>query len=161
MVQKHNTEELRKTKVENMQRSYSFFLVVVFCLVELKIIRLIYPRSPSKTLEIKEDWIKSNDKLKWLKRQFGFPIMTGLRGKRANRAQVWSILGFPGGTSGEEHACQRTRHKRGGLNPWVGKVPWRRAWHPLQYSCLENPMRGGAWQATVHRVAMSWTWLSN
>ena len=25
--------------------------------------------------------------------------------------------------------------------------------HPLQYSCLENPMDGGAWQATVHRVA--------
>ena len=25
--------------------------------------------------------------------------------------------------------------------------------NPLQYSCLENPMDGGAWQATVHRVA--------
>ena len=24
---------------------------------------------------------------------------------------------------------------------------------PLQYSCLENPMDGGAWQATVHGVA--------
>ena len=23
--------------------------------------------------------------------------------------------------------------------PWVGKIPWRRAWQPLQYSCLENP----------------------
>ena len=30
---------------------------------------------------------------------------------------------------------------------------------PLQYSCLENPMDRGAWQATVHRVAKSWTWL--
>ena len=28
---------------------------------------------------------------------------------------------------------------------------------PLQYSCLENPMDGGAWQAAVHGVAMSWT----
>ena len=27
--------------------------------------------------------------------------------------------------------------------------------NPLQYSCLENPMDRGAWQATVHRVAMS------
>ena len=26
----------------------------------------------------------------------------------------------------------------------------------LQYSCLENPMDGGAWWATVHRVAKSW-----
>ena len=25
--------------------------------------------------------------------------------------------------------------------------------NPLQYSCLENPMDGGAWQATVHEVA--------
>ena len=28
---------------------------------------------------------------------------------------------------------------------------------PLQYSCLENPMDGGAWLAAVHGVARSWT----
>ena len=38
---------------------------------------------------------------------------------------------------------------------------WRRQWHPLQYSCLENPMDGGAWWATVHGVAKSWTRLSD
>ena len=32
---------------------------------------------------------------------------------------------------------------------------------PLQYSCLENPMDGGAWQAAVHVVAKSWTRLSD
>ena len=32
---------------------------------------------------------------------------------------------------------------------------------PLQYSCLENPMGGGAWWATVHGVAKSWTRLSD
>ena len=31
---------------------------------------------------------------------------------------------------------------------------------PLQYSCLENPMDGGAWKAAVHAVAKSWTRLS-
>ena len=31
---------------------------------------------------------------------------------------------------------------------------------PLQCSCLENPMDGGAWGAAVHGVAKSWTWLS-
>ena len=31
----------------------------------------------------------------------------------------------------------------------------------LQYSCLENPMDRGAWQATVHGVTKSRTWLSN
>ena len=32
--------------------------------------------------------------------------------------------------------------------------------NPLQYSCLENPMDRGAWQATVLEVAKSQTWLS-
>ena len=32
---------------------------------------------------------------------------------------------------------------------------------PLQYSCLENPMDGGAWQAAVHEVMKSWTRLSD
>ena len=32
---------------------------------------------------------------------------------------------------------------------------------PLQYSCLENPMDGGAWWAAVHGVARSWTRLSD
>ena len=32
---------------------------------------------------------------------------------------------------------------------------------PLQYSCLENPMDGRAWQAAVHGVAKSWTRLSD
>ena len=33
--------------------------------------------------------------------------------------------------------------------------------NPLQYSCLENPMDGGAWWAAVHGVAKSWTRLSH
>ena len=32
---------------------------------------------------------------------------------------------------------------------------------PIQYSCLGNPMDGGAWWAAVHGVAKSWTWLSD
>ena len=32
---------------------------------------------------------------------------------------------------------------------------------PLQYSCLENPMDGGAWKAAVHGVTKSQTWLSD
>ena len=34
---------------------------------------------------------------------------------------------------------------RPGLDSWVGKFPWRRNGNPLQHSCLENPMDGGAW----------------
>ena len=33
--------------------------------------------------------------------------------------------------------------------------------YPLQYSCLENPMDRGAWWATVHGDAWSWTYLSD
>ena len=33
--------------------------------------------------------------------------------------------------------------------------------NPLQYSCLENPMEGGAWQATVHGVTKSQALLSD
>ena len=50
-------------------------------------------------------------------------------------------------------------HRWHGFGPWVGKIPWRRAWPPLQYSCLENPVDRRAWWATVYRVAKSWTWL--
>ena len=45
------------------------------------------------------------------------------------------------------------------FDPWVGKIPWRRAWQPTLVSCLENPMDRGAWQVTVHRVTKSQTQL--
>ena len=39
-----------------------------------------------------------------------------------------------------------------GSIPASGRSPGRRYDNSLQYSCLENPMDRGAWQATVHRV---------
>ena len=63
--------------------------------------------------------------------------------------------GLPRGVSGKEPACQCRRHNRHGFDPWVGRIPWRRKWHPLQYSFLGNPKDRGAWQATVHGVAES------
>ena len=29
--------------------------------------------------------------------------------------------------------------------------------NPLQYSCLENPIDRGTWQATIHRITKTWT----
>ena len=46
-----------------------------------------------------------------------------------------------------------------GLIPCLGRSPGGGHGYPLHYSCLENPMDRGAWQATVHRVAKSWTQL--
>ena len=44
-----------------------------------------------------------------------------------------------------------------GSNPGSGRSPGEGNGNPLQYSCLENPMEGGAWQDTVHGVAKSQT----
>ena len=44
-----------------------------------------------------------------------------------------------------------------GSIPGSGRSPGEGNGNPLQYSCLENPMDGGAWGATVHRVAKSQT----
>ena len=68
---------------------------------------------------------------------------------------------FPGGASGKDPTCQRRRCKTRRFDPWIGKIPWRRRWQPLQDSCLENPMDRGAWWATVHGVAKSRTRLSD
>ena len=46
-----------------------------------------------------------------------------------------------------------------GLLPGLRRSPGGGHGSPLQYSCLENLMDRGAWRATVHRVAKSWTWL--
>ena len=39
-------------------------------------------------------------------------------------------MGFPSGVSGKEPTCQCGRCKRHGFDPWVRKIPWRRAWQP-------------------------------
>ena len=48
-----------------------------------------------------------------------------------------------------------------GLIPGSGRFPGGGQGNPLQYSCLENPMDRGAWQATAHKVTKRWTQLSN
>jgi len=48
-----------------------------------------------------------------------------------------------------------------GSIPGLGRSPGGGNGNPLQYSCLENPMDRGAWQATVHGIAKSQTQLSD
>ena len=61
-----------------------------------------------------------------------------------------NTYGFLRWLSGEESACQC---KRCGFIPGWGRSPGGGNGNPLQYSCLENPMDRGAWQAIVHEVA--------
>ena len=56
-------------------------------------------------------------------------------------------MGFPGGSDGKEPACSKGDL---GLIPGLGRIPGEGNGNPLQYSCLENPMDRGAWQATVY-----------
>ena len=63
-----------------------------------------------------------------------------------------SSVNFPAGLSwrlsGKESPCQCRRRRS---DPWV-RSPREGNGNPLQYSCLENPMDRGAWQAIVHGV---------
>ena len=61
---------------------------------------------------------------------------------------------MPYGSDGKESACNAGHL---GLIPGLGRSPGEGNANPLQYSYLENPMDGGAWQATVHGVTKSRT----
>ena len=63
-------------------------------------------------------------------------------------------MGFPWGSDSKESACNAGDP---GPIPGSGRAPGEGNGSPLQYSCLENPMDGGAWGATVHGVAQSQT----
>ena len=68
------------------------------------------------------------------------------------------FLGVPGGSNGEESTCNVGDM---GSIPGLGRSPGEGNGYPPQYSCLENSMNRGAWQATVHGVAKSQTRLSD
>ena len=68
------------------------------------------------------------------------------------------VFAWRGVISDKEPTCQCRRH-RWRFNPWVGKIPKGGHGNPLQYFCLENPVDRGAWQATVHGIVKSLTWL--
>ena len=69
-----------------------------------------------------------------------------------------NLPGLPGGSEVKASACNA-----GDLGSilGLGRSPGEGNGNPLQYSCLENLMDRGAWWVTVHRVAKSWTQLSD
>ena len=68
--------------------------------------------------------------------------------KQTNK-QTW---GFPVSSDSKKSAC---------TVGYLGSIPGEGNGYPLQYSCLENSMDRGAWQATVHGVTKSQTWPSD
>ena len=82
----------------------------------------------------------------WLK---GSLFLLGISGAKAS---------FPTGASGKKNLPAIAGDIRDvGSIPGSGRSPGEGHGNPLQYPCLENPMDRGAWQATVHRAAKSWT----
>ena len=69
------------------------------------------------------------------------------------------VPGLPRGTGDKESACQCRRDKRRGFDPWVRKIPWRRAWQPTPVFLPGEFLGRGTWGATVHRVRKSWALL--
>ena len=67
---------------------------------------------------------------------------------------VLSYVGFPGGSDGKGSTCSAGNL---GLIPGLERSPGEGNGYPFQYSCLENFVDRGAWQAAVHGVAKSWT----
>ena len=69
--------------------------------------------------------------------------------------------GLPGGTVVNNLPANAGDTGDTVLIPGSGRSPGIGNGTPLQYSCLKNPMDRGAWWATVHGVAKSWTRLSD
>ena len=88
---------------------------------------------------------------------------------------------FPGGARGKEHACQCGRRKRLWFDPWIRKIPWKRAWQPtlvflpraslgqrslvgyIPKGCKESDTTE-AWIFTtlnIHWKDWCWSWSSN
>ena len=82
-------------------------------------------------LYYKESWVLKN----WcfwtvvLEKILESPLCCSPLGHKESEQLNWTdSLGFPGGASGKESACQRRRCKRHRFNHWVGKIPWGRKW---------------------------------
>ena len=67
---------------------------------------------------------------------------------------IYNKWGFPGG-SVVKNPSANAGHMS--LIPDPGRFSGRGNGNPLQYSCLENPIGRGVWQATVHGISKSWT----
>ena len=92
-----------------------------------------------------------------------FAYHNGKEGKKWNTASVDKYVmgtmknGFPGGSM-IKNLPANVGHAS--LIPGSGRCPGAGKHNPLKYSCLKNPMNGGTWWATAHRVTESRTQLS-
>ena len=87
----------------------------------------------------------------------GFNPWVGKISWKGAQQPISEFLGFPG-SDGRQSACNVGEL---GSIPVLGRSPGEWNSYPLQSSGLENSVDRGLWQATVHGVTKSPTWLSN
>ena len=100
---------------------------------------------------------KSWTQLKWLSKHAHIHYIHF----NENSLRYTLTLAFPGDASGKEPTCQCRKSKRCRFNPWVGKIPWRRAWQPNPVFLLgESPWTeetGGLQSMWWQRVRHDWS----
>ena len=128
-------------------------------------LRTLGPRYPVQQWKAEQGWWDKN-RVSWISCWDGQGLRTpcistfnekwGSQETTCFKILKACFFGLPCGSVGKESNC-----KAGdlGVIPGLGRSPGGRHGNPLQYSCLENPMDRGAWQATVHRVTKNQTWL--
>ena len=78
--------------------------------------------------ELKDQHTSALDMEGWSRGDGGLKAGQGL--KLETLEHQLECVGFPGGAAGKEPTCQCRRRKRSECDPWVGKIPWRRAYQP-------------------------------
>ena len=84
----------------------------------------------------------------------GKPKNTGV-GSLSLLQEIFLTQGFPGGSVVKNPPANAGNAGDMGSIPGLGRSPGEGNSYPLQYSCLENLIHGGAWLAIVHRIAKS------
>jgi len=89
----------------------------------------------------------------------GKPIYTDRQ--LTNLGEVWGCEHcFPGGARGKEPTCQCRRHERPGFDPWIGKIPWRRALQPTPIVLPGDPWTedpGRLLSIGLQRIRHNWS----
>ena len=97
-------------------------------------------------------WLMQMERLQGLRHE----SCTGVRALSFRQCEVtaefyagYNLIGLPQWLSSKESTCSAGH---AGSVPWWRRYPGRGHGNPLQYSCLENPMDRGSWQAMARRV---------
>ena len=100
-------------------------------------------------------------KIHWKRDRLPIPVFcqripwTMVRGFTKSQTRLRDFHFSSGDSSGKELTCQCRRLKRHSFNPWIAKIPWRRAWRPTSVLLPENPLDKGACWAINYVFAWS------